>query len=54
MQEDNLFSPFTHQDVQVLHSAPGVGQISQFVVVGGEQGASAQVGQVFGDRPRKG
>ena len=24
------------------------------MVVGGEQGASAQVGQVFGDRPRKG
>ena len=39
--------------MQVLHSAPGVGQISQFVVVGGEQGASAQVGQVFRDRPRE-
>ena len=54
MQEDDLFPPFAHQHVQVLDPASGVGQISQFVVVGGEQGASAQVGQVFRDRPREG
>ena len=40
--------------MQILDPVSGVGQVSQFVVVGGEQRASTQVGQVFGDRPREG
>ena len=55
VQEDDLVFPFADGDVEVSHGFEAVGQIGQFVVVGGEEGAAVgRRGRCVRRWPRRG
>ncbi len=52
-QENDLFVPFAHRDVEITNAAPLLGELRQLVVVGGEKGARPDlVVQEFRHAPR--
>ena len=51
-KEDDVVVPLADRDVVVLDGVLGIGEVAEFVVVGGEEGAGLDdVVEVFGDRP---
>lgn len=55
VEKDNFFVPFTHSNVAIDDSIAGVGEVGEFMVMGGEEGAAFDlVVQMLGDCPRDG
>ena len=48
----DLVFPFAHRNVEIFYAVEAIGQVRQFVIVGGEKCSAAEyAGDVFGDRP---
>ncbi len=55
VEEDDFLIPFTHRDVAIHDGFAGVGEVGEFVVMGGEERAAFDlVVQMLGDRPGDG
>ena len=53
VEEDDLILPFANGHVEISDSVKRLGQIRQFVIVGGKEGAAIQpIVKVLDDRPR--
>jgi len=54
-EEDNVFVPLSHGDVEVSDGVLGFGEGAEFVVVSGKEGAASDlIVEVLGDGPRDG